>query len=181
MQIGALDFKPYIYNTNYLSGSSLGKVSAISEDALTAGTDYSELYTDDLNENPLQRGETSNFADVLQMQFQMSRLNASRLIKPIEETDELLENKVVESRIAESPFTEEKQISSQDVEAQDMFARLFEDSPESQAVQTQFDIPEIPEEMMTDNSAAQSSAMQMDRNLFMMQKAAEAYRVQMFA
>ncbi len=105
MQIGALDFKPYIYNTNYLSGSSLGKISAIPEDALSAGTDYSELYTDDLNENPLSRGETSHFADVLAMQFQMSRMNASRLIKPIEETDELLQNKVLEGRVKTQDLT----------------------------------------------------------------------------
>ena len=101
MQIGSVDFKPYIYNTNYVSRNSLGKVSAISDDVLSAQTDYSDLVADDLNENLLRKGETSNFADVIQMQFQMSMLNASRLIKPIEETDELLQNKVTENRFAE--------------------------------------------------------------------------------
>ncbi len=101
MQIGAVDFKPYIYNTNYVSQSSLGKVSAISDDVLSAQTDYTDLVADDLNENLLRKGETSNFADVIQMQFQMSRLNASRLIKPIEETEELLQNKVTQNRYAD--------------------------------------------------------------------------------
>lgn len=181
MQIGALDFKPYIYNTNYVSGSSLGKISAIPEDALTAGTDYSELYTDDLNENPLGRGETSHFADVLAMQFQMSKMNASRLIKPIEETDELLQNKVVESRVKEQDLMPVQDQSDRNMETQDVFAALFEDAPESQAVQAQFEVPDIPEEMLTESHASQNFEMQTERNLFMMQKATEAYRVQMFA
>lgn len=87
MQIGALSFRPYIYNTNYVSAESLDKISGIGDDLTTSGTDYSSLVDDSLNENPLQRGETANFADVLQMQFQMGQMNASRLIKPAEEID----------------------------------------------------------------------------------------------
>lgn len=85
MRIGDVGFSPYVYNTNYVSARSMDKISAIGDDLVTSGTDYSSLIDDSLNENPLQRGETSNFADVLAMQFQMSRMNASRLIKPAEE------------------------------------------------------------------------------------------------
>ena len=57
MRIGALNFSPYIYNTNYLNQSSLNKVSAIPDDVLSSKTDFSELsntesYSEDLNENP---------------------------------------------------------------------------------------------------------------------------------
>ena len=85
MRIGAAGFNPYIYNTNYLNAASMDKVAPIGEDLTTSGTDYTSLLDDSLNENPLHKGETSNFMDVLAMQFQMSRLNASRLIKPVEE------------------------------------------------------------------------------------------------
>lgn len=85
MRIGAVGFQPYIYNTNYLSGNSLGRVSAIGDDLLASRTDYSALLDEDLNENPLRKGETSNFVDILQMQFHTGRMNASRLIRPAEE------------------------------------------------------------------------------------------------
>ena len=80
MRIGAADFQPYIYNTNYVSGNSLGRVSAVG-DPLTSKTDYSELLDESLNENPLRKGETSNFMDILQMQLYTGRMNASRVLK----------------------------------------------------------------------------------------------------
>ena len=99
MRIGALNFSPYIYNTNYLNQSSLNKVSAIPDDVLSSKTDFSELsntesYSEDLNENPLQKGETSDLDATLQMQFETAQQNASRLIKPIEDNEELVQNKV---------------------------------------------------------------------------------------
>lgn len=99
MRIGALNFSPYIYNTNYLNPGSLNKISAIPDDALSSKTDFSELSntelsSEDLNENPLQRGETSDLAATLQMQFETGQQNASRLIKPIEDNGELVQNKV---------------------------------------------------------------------------------------
>lgn len=100
MQVGAISFQPYIYNTNSLRQTSMNKVSPIPDDLLSSKTDFSELANDDLNENPLGKGQTSNFMDVLQMQFQMSLQNASRLIKPIENTEELLHNKVTEQNPA---------------------------------------------------------------------------------
>ena len=85
MQVGALGFKPYIYNTNVMSGNSLSKVSSVEKDLLASKTDYSSLTDESLNENPLRRGQTANFVDILGMQMQMSRLNASRIMKPEEE------------------------------------------------------------------------------------------------
>ena len=56
MRIGALNFSPYIYNTNYLNQSSLNKVSAIPDDVLSSKTDFSELsntelYSEELVQN----------------------------------------------------------------------------------------------------------------------------------
>lgn len=129
MRIGAAGFSPYIYNTNYVSAASMDKVAPIDDDLVTSGTDYTSLTDDSLNENPLHKGETSNFMDVLAMQFQMSQLNASRLIKPAEE----------------------------------VAASAAQDSRRDQSV------------------GVQEADMQVDRNLFAMQKAAEAYRVNMIA
>lgn len=93
MRINSISFKPYIYNTNYLNRSSLNKVSAIPDDALSSKTDFSELTDEDLNENPLRKGETADFENVLQRQFQTGRQNAARLIKPAGNNEELLQNK----------------------------------------------------------------------------------------
>lgn len=80
MQIGSVGFsyQPYVYNTNTVSANSLNKISGIEEDALKSSVDYSS----EKNENPLRPGETSNFADVLAMQFQLGRNNAARVMKP---------------------------------------------------------------------------------------------------
>lgn len=84
MQIGALSFRPYIYNTNTLSRASLSRISGIQEEDLTSSkTDYSSLTDMSLNENPLKPGETLNFDDVLEEQMQMSRMNQSRVMQPL--------------------------------------------------------------------------------------------------
>lgn len=82
--LGAMDFRPYIYNTNRLSGNSLSKIAPIGKDLTSAKTDFSALTDEDLNENPLRRGQTVNFADVLNKQMQTGKLNASRIMKPTE-------------------------------------------------------------------------------------------------
>ncbi|MDD3368904.1 MAG: hypothetical protein PHP50_08490 [Lachnospiraceae bacterium] len=84
MQIGAVGFQPYIYNTNSVSRSSLNKISALPEDGSESGVDYTAMVDDLADEtiNPLKRGETSNFADVFAMQMQMSSQNASRVMAP---------------------------------------------------------------------------------------------------
>ena len=84
MQIGALSFRPYIYNTNTLSRASLSRISGIQEEDITSSkTDYSSLTDMSLNENPLKPGETLNFDDVLEEQMQMSRMNQSRVMQPL--------------------------------------------------------------------------------------------------
>lgn len=89
MQIGSVGFRPYIYNTNTVSPSSMNKISAIGKDALASKTDVSALTSDEAKKsettNPLKRGESLDFAGILQMQMQMSRMNADRLIKPQDE------------------------------------------------------------------------------------------------
>lgn len=86
MQVGSIGstpyMSPYIYNTNSVSSKSLNKISAISDNALDSGTDVSALTKDsDNNEvlNPLKRGESLDFASILNMQMQMGKMNASRL------------------------------------------------------------------------------------------------------
>lgn len=58
----------------------MNRVQGIGDDLLTSKTDFSAL-TDDgkQNVNPLKRGETADFAGIMDMQMQMSRMNASRL------------------------------------------------------------------------------------------------------
>ncbi|MCM1058271.1 MAG: hypothetical protein NC517_11785 [Firmicutes bacterium] len=89
MRIGAVGFQmyqPYIYNTNTVSGKSLSKVNPIGDDLLSSGTDFSGMTDEEQqNLNPLRRGETVNFADVIAMQMQMGRMNADKIMKPAAE------------------------------------------------------------------------------------------------
>ncbi len=86
MGIGAIGFQPYVYNTNAISPASMNRVKPIGDDVTkAASTDYSALYSDDLNENPLRRGETKNFADILESQLALGRQNAARVMVPAEE------------------------------------------------------------------------------------------------
>ena len=90
MRIGAVSFQtyqPYIYNTNTVSGNSLSRVKPISDDLLSSKTDFSGMANEEQqNLNPLRRGETVNFADVIAMQMQMGRMNADKIMKPAEES-----------------------------------------------------------------------------------------------
>lgn len=88
---GAVSFQtyqPYIYNTNTVSGKSLSKVQPIGDNLLSSKTDFSGL-TKEENINPLGRGETAHFADVVAIQMQMGRMNAERVMKPAEKAVEL--------------------------------------------------------------------------------------------
>lgn len=125
MRIGATGFFPYIYNANMLQAGSLSRVSAIGDDLTKAGTDYSYLTDASLNINPLGRRESANLFDILDMQMQMSRRNASRVM-------------------------------------------ATEEIPGEQ----------IPDLGMEDQSE-EILSLQYDRNLYQIQRAAEAYRVQM--
>lgn len=85
MGIGAIGsmMTPYIYNTNSISASSMNRVSAIGDDVTKASTDYSSLTAEETqNINPLKKGESSNFVDILESQMAMSRQNAARLMQP---------------------------------------------------------------------------------------------------
>ncbi|MCM1192670.1 MAG: hypothetical protein NC123_10300 [Butyrivibrio sp.] len=95
MRIGAVGFQmyqPYIYNTNTVSGKSLSKVNPIGDDLLSSGTDFSGMTDEEQqNLNPLRRGETANFADVIAMQMQMGRMNADKIMKPAAEEAQPIE------------------------------------------------------------------------------------------
>lgn len=83
MGIGAIGgYMPYIYNTNTVSASSLNRVKPVDDDVTKASTDYSALTDDSLNVNPLKRGESANFVDILESQMAMSRQNAARIMVP---------------------------------------------------------------------------------------------------
>ena len=81
MQVGAVSMAmpmPYVYNTNRVDRASLNKIEPIEDDVLASKTDFSDL-VDDENVNSLAMGQTKDFAGILDMQMQMSALNASRL------------------------------------------------------------------------------------------------------
>lgn len=91
MQIGAISgagYMPYIYNTNTVNKASLNKVSAISDDLLASKTDFSAL-TNGETTNPIKRGQSLDFAGIIDMQMQMSRMNASRVMKEPEKAEEV--------------------------------------------------------------------------------------------
>lgn len=85
MTVGAISFQPYVYNVNAISPASMNKLSRISDNVLDKKTDFSELAE---NENPLKRGQTLNFQDMLEMQMQRGRNNAARVMKPMEKAQE---------------------------------------------------------------------------------------------
>ena len=43
MQIGAVSFRPYIYNANMVNAGSLSRVSSIGDDLTSGRTDFSAL------------------------------------------------------------------------------------------------------------------------------------------
>lgn len=172
MRIGAMGYSPYIYNTNYISANSMNKVAPIEDDLTAFGTDYSSLGDDSLNENPLQKGETLHFMDVISMQFHMSRLNASRLMKPAEEA----------SQSSAQEFSRKQGMGTEEIK----FQAGSEEAKETLNIEAM----DLQQDMMADGAddvvrqispAAQTMELQQDRNLFMMQRAAEAYRVNMIA
>ena len=85
MTIGAVAFQPYVYTVNSISPASMNRLSKISDDVLDKKIDYSELAGAE-NENPLKKGQTLDFQGMLNMQMQRGRYNASRIMKPAEET-----------------------------------------------------------------------------------------------
>ena len=77
-------FSPYVYNTNTLSAGSLNKIKPIEDDALASKTDVSALTQNSEAQettNPLKRGESLDFQGILDMQMQMGKMNASRVMQ----------------------------------------------------------------------------------------------------
>ena len=80
MRIGAVGASPYVYNTNAVSSVSLNKIRGIGSDTTSSRSDFSGLTESAVNENPLRMGETKNFVDIMEMQVQMGRMNAARVM-----------------------------------------------------------------------------------------------------
>ena len=83
--MSAVQFRPYVYNANAVSAASMNRLSRISDDVLDKKIDYTELTDERLNENPLKKGQTLNFQDMLDMQMRRGQNIASRIIRPMEE------------------------------------------------------------------------------------------------
>lgn len=78
--ISAPIYNPYIYNTRNVSSASLDSVKRISDDATQGGVDFSKVNEDKPeNINPLKKGETVGFADILMSQMSMSSVKQTQL------------------------------------------------------------------------------------------------------
>lgn len=82
MRIGAIAYQPYVYNTNTVSAASLNRIGAIPNDATAGRTDFEELTKKQENVNPLGRGQSANFMDILSSQMAMSQTKKAMLLKP---------------------------------------------------------------------------------------------------
>lgn len=175
MRVGSLGFAPFIYNTNMLSGSSLSKVSAIGDDLTSAKTDYSALTDASLNINPLGKGETANFIDILGMQMQMSRMNESRVMTsedaPVSPESEMMQ--AVDMR------TEADMAPAEQMEIQEALSPEELVSDVASLADSAMDGAEATQDFQPVNRMEELFSMQYDRNLYQMQRATEAYRVQM--
>ncbi|MDE6847331.1 MAG: hypothetical protein K2J99_16415 [Lachnospiraceae bacterium] len=102
--LGAYGFQPYVYNMNTVSSASMNKLSKISDDVLDKKIDYSELADESKNVNPLKKGQTLDFQELLQMQMQRGQNNAARIMKPSEQTKEAEEDTAQVSEAAVAQF-----------------------------------------------------------------------------
>ncbi|MCM1538249.1 MAG: hypothetical protein NC254_07625 [bacterium] len=82
MRIGAIAYQPYVYNTNTVSAASLNRINALPEDGTQGRTDFEGLTEREENQNPLERGQSANFMDILSSQMAMSRTKSAMLLKP---------------------------------------------------------------------------------------------------
>ena len=102
--LGAYGFQPYVYNTNAVSSASMNKLSKISDDVLDKKIDYSELTDESKNVNPLKKGQTLDFQELLQMQMQRGQSNAARIMKPSEKAQEAEEETAQTSEAVVAQF-----------------------------------------------------------------------------
>lgn len=81
MRIGGLGmvYPTYVYNPNTVSANSMNKLSRISDDVLDKKVDYSETVAKE-NENPLRKGQTSDFEGILAKQMQQGQSRAAQIM-----------------------------------------------------------------------------------------------------
>ena len=90
MRIGGIGnvYPNFVYNTNEVSANSLNKLSRISDNVLDKKVDY-ETNTEE-NQNPLRKGETKDFQNILAKQMQEGQNRAAAILPfglaPSEET-----------------------------------------------------------------------------------------------
>lgn len=90
MRIGGIGnvFPNFVYNTNAVSANSLNKLSRISDDVLDKKVGYET--TAEENQNPLRKGETKDFQNILAKQMQEGQNRAVAILPfglaPSEET-----------------------------------------------------------------------------------------------
>lgn len=150
MQIGAIGFQPYIYNTNAISSASMNKISGIPNDVTAAKTDFSGLVSGETT-NTLKKGETSNFMDVLAQQLSLGQSAKSR-ISTVEDP--------AEQSLVTDPLEQSNQTS--------------EEAMEDMGVETAADMAK---DTMTSAATAENENYASDnqQNLYRMNKAIEAY------
>ena len=177
MRIGSLGYTPFIYNTNMLSGSSLSKISPIGENLTSKKTDFSALSDASLNINPLGKGESANFFDILGMQMQMSRMNAARVMS--EEGMQTADPDAEITQAAEiaEEIAETEQLATETLEVEEAPEEILADV--ASLADSAMDAAELMEDFRPVGQLEEVLSMQYDRNLYQMQRAAEAYRVQM--
>lgn len=183
MQIGAVSFRPYIYNANMVSANSLSRIASIGDDLTSRRTDFSALSDESLNENPLKKGQTVNFSDVLERQMWEGRQNASRIMKPEEEIGNLEE---AGETFNDFDAAEEagRSKNPEEVSVRVASAGVKNSAKELNVAETRQDFRPV---SATDNAAdgtanqGWTSRLQTERNLYQMQRAIEAYQMNMTA
>lgn len=118
--IGTMNYNPYIYNTNAVSANSLNPIKRIPDDATVGGADYSHLVKEEEeNINPLKKGQTSNFADVIMSQMSMSAVRREDLISStVQNASEDVPTNVIEN-------LDEKVSSNEDVAANETSVNAY--------------------------------------------------------
>lgn len=96
-------YPTYVYNTNYVSAKSLGRVEAIPNDALKGKTDYTNTAR---NTNPLRPGTSRDFAGIVASQMAMGRTNAARIMKAQPDVEAAEEQDMAgQNRVEQNPET----------------------------------------------------------------------------
>ena len=80
MRVGAVGYRPFVYNTNSVSSASLNKIKAIGNNLTESNSDFSGLTESNENINPLKVGETKNYSEMVDAQMNMGRMNAARIM-----------------------------------------------------------------------------------------------------